>query len=96
MGVLYTAQGKYKQAEAHLRQALQIRRDRLGAAHPLVAQSLENYAALLSKTGREVEAKRTQILAASIRAQNAKANYAQPEETEDPQKRAIHLLKTTE
>ena len=95
LGVLYTVQGKYNQAESHLQQALPIRRNRLGAAHPLVAQSLENYAALLSKTGREVEAKRAQILAASIRAQNARDNQLKPEERRRPQKRVVHVLKTT-
>ena len=94
LGVLYTAQGKYDQAESHFEQALRIRRSRLGAGHPLVAQTLENYAVLLSETGRETEAKRAQILAASIRAQNARGNQLKSEEKHRPQKRALYVLKT--
>ena len=48
----------------------------------------------MSKTGRETEAKRAQHLAASIRAQNAEANQPKPEKSDDPQKRAVRLLKT--
>ncbi len=95
LGVLYTTQGKYKQADAHHRQALEIRRKTLGAGHLLVAQSLEHYAVLMIDTGRDVEARRAQTLAASIRERNAKANEPKPAESGSPQKRAVHMLKTT-
>jgi tetratricopeptide (TPR) repeat protein len=95
LGVLYTAQGKAEEAESHLRRALAIRRKMLGQSHPLVAQSLDNYAALLLQTGRETEGRRFQILASSIRAHNARANVLKPEESKDPKKSAVHLLKTT-
>ncbi len=61
----------------------------------LVAQSLEHYAVLLIDTDRDVEARRAQSLAASIRARNAKANEPKPKESDSPQKRAVHMLKTT-
>ena len=96
LGVLYTTQGKVKKAEAHLQRALAIRRKMLGQSHPLVAQSLDNYAALLLQTGRETEGRRFQILASSIRAHNAQANVARPEESNDPKKPAVYILKITE
>ena len=74
LGNLYTAQGKYDQAESNFRQALEIRRVRLGSAHALVAQSLEHYSLLLSEMGRVNEAQRARILAASIRSRAAEAN----------------------
>jgi len=40
----------------------------LGAEHPDVAQSLENYAALLRETGRADEATATEARAEAIRA----------------------------
>ena len=95
LGVLYTEQGKLEQAESHHQRALEIRQKMLGAAHPLVAQSLDHYARLLIQTGRETEGKRAQILAASIRAWNARDNQLKPEESRRPQKRAVHVLKTT-
>jgi hypothetical protein len=47
-------------------------------------------------TGRDVEARRAQTLAASIRERNAKANEPKPEESDDPKKRAVHILKTSD
>ena len=41
----------------------------LGPEHPRVAQSLENYAALLRKTGRYAEAARLETCALSIQLQ---------------------------
>jgi hypothetical protein len=68
----------------------------LGQSHPLVAQSLDNYAALLLQDGRETEGRRLQILASSIRAHNARANVPRAAESSDPKKSAVHILKTTE
>ena len=42
----------------------------------LPAQSLENYAALLSETGRDAEATKMEARAASIRAKHAERNPA--------------------
>ncbi len=90
--VLYTAQGKFKEAESFHRQALDIRRAKLGPVHLLVAQSLENYADLLIKTGRAGEAKRAQILATSIRETVAWANQAAPAEPGKKAKPAVRRL----
>ena len=46
-------------------------------------------------TGRNAEARRARTLATSIRERNAKANEPKPEESDNPQKRAVHMLKTT-
>ncbi len=48
----------------------------LGPDHPDVAQSLENYAALLRETGRSAEAKEMEARAKAIRAKHAEENPA--------------------
>ena len=48
----------------------------LGPEHPDVAQSLENYAALLRKTGRATEAAKMEARAKAIRAKRAEQNPA--------------------
>ncbi len=63
------AQGRYADAEPLYKRALAIHEKVLGPEHPLVAQSLENYAILLRKTGRDIAA---QNLEAS--AKHAKEN----------------------
>jgi hypothetical protein len=47
------------------------------------------------QTGRQTEGRRLQILASSIRAYNAQANIPRAEESADPKKSAVHILKTT-
>ncbi len=74
----------------------EIGRKTLGAGHPLVAQSLEHYAVLMIVTGRDAEARRAQTFAASIRERNAKANEPKPEDPNDQQKPAVHILKTSD
>ena len=66
-GRLYGA-GHYKKTEPLLRRSLGIRENTLGPRHPDVAQSLENYAALLRKTGRATEASKMVARAKAIRA----------------------------
>ena len=46
----------------------------LGPEHPDVAQSLENYSALMRKTGRSDEAAALEARAKAIRAKHAKEN----------------------
>ena len=46
----------------------------LGPEHPQVATSLENYADLLCKTGRDAEATEMEARAKAIRAKHAKEN----------------------
>jgi len=49
----------------------------LGPEHPYVAGSLENYAALLRKTGRDIEATKMEARAKAIRAKHARENPVQ-------------------
>ena len=49
-----------------------IREKALGPEHPNVAQSLENYAALLRKTGRATEASKMEARAEAIRSKHNK------------------------
>ncbi len=92
--LLYTAQGKYNLAETHHRQAIEIRRSRLGAVHALVAQSLEHYGLLLTEMGRMNEAQRAQTLAASIRARAAEANRVKVEDGAPRSKPAVKKIVT--
>ncbi len=68
--------GKYSQAEALIERSLAIREKVLGPEHPDVAQSLENYAALLRKTNREAESARMEARAKAIRAMHSQKNPA--------------------
>ncbi len=65
---LYPAQGRYAEAEPLYQRALAISEKALGPEHPDVAQSLENYAALLRQTARANEAERMEARAKAIRA----------------------------
>ena len=56
------------------KRALAIREKALGPEHPDVAQSLENYAALLRDTGRGAEAVELEARATAIRAKHAEEN----------------------
>ena len=94
LGMLYAAQGKYELAESHHRQALEIRRVKLGSVHTLVAQSLEHYALLLTEMGRMNEAQRARTLAASIRARAAEANRVKVEDGAVPSKPAVKKIVT--
>ncbi len=96
LALTYFRHGKYAEAEPMHMQALAIRRKTLGAGHPLVAQSLEHYAVLMTDTGRDAEARRAQTFAASIRETNAKANEPKPEPPDKPQKRAVLILETSD
>ena len=64
------------EAEPHYKRALAIIEKALGPEHPDVAQSLENYAALLRKTGRDDEAVKLEARAKAIRAKRAERNTA--------------------
>ncbi len=66
--MLTGAQGRYAEAEPLFQRALAIDEKALGPEHPDVAQSLENYAALLRQTARADEAKRMEARAKAIRA----------------------------
>ncbi len=67
---LYDNQSKYAEAEPLYKRSLAIREKALGPEHPDVAQSLENYAALLRQTARADEAERMEARAKAIRAKS--------------------------
>ena len=73
---LYRTQGNYADAEPLLKRALAIKEKALGPAHPRVARTLENYAALLRKTGHSGEATMMELRAKAIRAKHARQNPA--------------------
>ncbi len=52
LALLYQAQGRYAEAEPLYQRSQAIWEKALGPEHPHVAQSLENYAALLRQTAR--------------------------------------------
>ena len=72
LAALYRTQGAYAKAEPLYQRSLKIREKSLGPEHPGLAQSLENYAELLSKTGRAKDA--AQLVA---RAQTIKGKWEQ-------------------
>ena len=76
MGIVYRLQGRYAEAEPLYKRALAILEKALGPDHPDVATTLENYAALLRKTGRTTEATKMEARAKAVRAKHAEQNPA--------------------
>ena len=76
LAFLYKIQGKYAEAEPLYKRALAIREKVLGREHPYIAQSLENYAALLRKTRRGNEAVTMEARAKAIRTKHVEQNPA--------------------
>ena len=70
--MVYRAQGRQAEAEPLHKRVLAIVEKALGSGHPSVATILENYAALLRKTGRGAEATRMEARAKAIRAKYAR------------------------
>ncbi len=64
---------KLAKAEPLYKRSLAIREKALGPEHQLVAQSLENYAALLREIGRGAEASTMEARAEAIRAKRAQS-----------------------
>ncbi len=58
---------RHAEAEPLYKRSLAISEKALGAEHPDVAASLENYSALLRKTGRDAEAARMETRAKKMR-----------------------------
>ncbi len=77
LALLYAAQGRYAEAEPLYKRALAISEKALGPDHPNVATSLENYAAVLRKTGRTSEAANIEARAKTIRVKHAERNPTQ-------------------
>lgn len=67
LALLYTSQGKYKQAEPLHRQSLAIVEKARGTMDPEVVPILENYAALLRKTNRPLDAEKLERRVTVIR-----------------------------
>ena len=74
LALAYSFQGKYAEAEPLFTRALNIWERAFGPDHPTLAQGLENYAALLRKTNRPVEAAKMEARAKTIRAKHAAKN----------------------
>jgi tetratricopeptide (TPR) repeat protein len=68
-GIVYRAQGKYKEAERLLKRALVIREKTLGANHPDVAQTLTNLANVYRDQGKYGDAEALHKRALAIREQ---------------------------
>jgi len=67
LGLLYTDQGKYTEAEPLFQRSLAIREKALGPEDPDVATSLENYAFLLQEMDRNTDADKLGERARAIR-----------------------------
>ncbi len=81
---LYLLQGRYTEAEPLYKRSLAIWEKALGAEHPDVATSLENYSALLRETGRGSEAVKLETRARAIRAERANENPASAWQASEP------------
>jgi tetratricopeptide (TPR) repeat protein len=66
LATLYYQQGRYAEAEPLFKRALANQERTLGGNHPALVPTLYSYAALLSKTDREDEARKLQARAAAI------------------------------
>ena len=77
LATLYQGQDHHAEAEPLQQRALAIREKTLGPEHPLVAQSLENYAAVLRKNGRDERAAMMEAHAKTIWAKHVGQNPAQ-------------------
>jgi tetratricopeptide (TPR) repeat protein len=66
LAALYSARGRYEEAEPLFRRALAVNEKSLGADHPRVAMTLENYARLLKGAKRKREATALQRRAEEI------------------------------
>ena len=67
MAELYYSQGRYAEAEPLFIEALEMRKQLLGSAHPHVAKSFNNLAGLYSDQGRYAEAEPLYTKAVTIR-----------------------------
>jgi tetratricopeptide (TPR) repeat protein len=68
LGTLFAKQGKYAEAEAPFKTAIELREQALGPNHPDLASSLEGYTRVLHKLGRAPEAAPLEERARAIRA----------------------------
>ncbi len=73
LALTYTGERKYALADTRFRLVEKIRENKLGLTSPLLAQTMEDHAALLRAMGLEKEAQRLMLLSAAIR-RNEKKN----------------------
>jgi len=73
LALTLTGERKYALAETRFRLVEKIRENKLGLTSPLLAQTMEDHAALLRLMGRDKEAERLMLLSAAIR-RNEKKN----------------------
>ena len=74
LGLLYQAQGRYREAEPLHKRALAIVEKALGSEHPILADVLDSYAELKHATGHPQDAAIMAARAKVIRARHAQAN----------------------
>jgi tetratricopeptide (TPR) repeat protein len=67
LALTYAGDGKYALAEPRFKLAEKIRESKLGLTSPLLAQTMEDHAAMLRTLGRTKEAERLSLLSAAIR-----------------------------
>jgi tetratricopeptide (TPR) repeat protein len=67
LALTYMGNGKYALAEPRFTLAEKIREKNLGITNPLLAQTMEDHAELLTRLGRDKEANRLRAMAAAIR-----------------------------
>ncbi|HYA18002.1 MAG TPA: tetratricopeptide repeat protein [Bryobacteraceae bacterium] len=72
LALAYMGSGKYALAEPRFTLAEKIREKNLGITSPLLAETMEDHAALLKKLGRDTEAARLNAMAAAILKTNKK------------------------
>ena len=73
LALTYTGERKYALADTRFRLVEKIRENKLGLTSPLLAQTMEDHAAMLRAMGLEKEAQRLMVLSAAIR-RNEKKN----------------------
>ena len=73
LALVYEGQGKYALADPRFTLAEKIREKTLGITSPLLAETMEDHAALLKQMGRDREAARLETIAAAIRRTDKKS-----------------------
>jgi tetratricopeptide (TPR) repeat protein len=79
LALTYAGERKYAQAEERFKLVEKIQEKTLGLTSPLLAQTMEDHAALLRSAGREKEAQRLTVLSAAIRRNEKRDGVRYPE-----------------
>jgi tetratricopeptide (TPR) repeat protein len=74
LALTYVGEGKYVLAEPRFKLAEKIRENMLGITSPLLAQTMEDHAALLKAMGRDQQADKLLVIASAIRRNQKKPN----------------------